>query len=212
MDWKDTFGGVGALWFHDGNHRRPHIKIPLSESHTGGFFNIKLVPPEMLTQACEELLHNNGFLVETLPRLVISSGLKSITMTNELTRLLSLKINRVVKHSFTELTTDQTENRAMILERSSLETDNPILVVQYAVIDFKAVRQTIRTIQSKDGIVMPFIITLANLSGQKEVDGNLIISLFDQPVPVWDKNCPLCTQGSEAIQPDGNWGRLNGQY
>lgn len=226
--WINIYKAKDALWIHDGNPKRPHAFLT-SGKHSNGFFNSRLVIPdemrlhfaavrllEMFTEQGGEILKIQGVvgpqtgatkLAELLKEeifLQVVFGFPDGSPIEECFWSSPAKCENDGKKSmiFNERDLDLLPGKSILLCEDVLTTGGSVILAATAVFDAA-------------GIVLPYVLTLVNRSGLKEIDGLKIIALIDYEMPMWEPDgCPLCEQGSEAIRPKGeeNWARLNATY
>ena len=221
--WMEIYKQKGALWFHDGNPKRPHALLT-SGNHSDGFFNSELVmeDPASLDGASSELvdlLLGQGFFRGMLnPNRVVGPAMGAITLAHDVARHMSLEYDYPCMRSYVEKETIGI-NTKMVFRRTSVQRGEKVLLVEDVLTTGDSVEMAAKAVVLAGGIVLPYVAVLVNRSGQKEVGGRKIVALIDQPMHNWDPVnnngiCPLCATGSEAIRPKNldNWARLNADY
>lgn len=209
--WANELTKMGALWIHDGNPKRPHVKLTSGKCSNGFFNGSKVIEnPCRLKEICTLILANNlnDLVQQGSKRImidrVVGSAFGAITMAHVMASLLKAKTG------FTE-DPDQKKER-MELKRFSV-VDEETLVVEDVVTTGDTTRKTIEALEEKGARVLPVIVALVNRSGMTNLDGRKIVAFIDHPMPMWEpEECPLCKQGSEPLRPKGNWDALNADY
>lgn len=215
--WISQYQEKGALWFHDGNPKRPHALLT-SGKHSDGFFNSELVMEDslLLDEACSdlvELLRQNGVDINNVDR-VVGPAMGAITLAHDISRHIGRERSRLCLRAYTEKEMAG-DRKIMVFKKTSICSGECILPVEDVLTTGGSVGLTATTVTEADGIVLPFVGVLVNRSGLTEADDKKIVALIDRPMPMWTPNeCPLCKKGSEAIRPKGteNWNRLNASY
>ncbi|KKK75465.1 hypothetical protein LCGC14_2873450 [marine sediment metagenome] len=204
--WIDQFTGLGALWIHDDNPKRPHTLLT-SGNHSGGFFNASRVieHPLLLAEACVDMVEKDNLIKEFFPDVVIGSALGAITIAHEIGRHLG------VRSGFTEPVVDGNEKR-MMLKRFNV-SGAEVLVVEDIITTGGTTKKTITSIKEQGGMVLPFVFALVNRSGNSKLGEKTISALIDYPMPIWKpSDCPLCKVGSQIVRPKDNWDLLTREY
>ncbi|MEK7551789.1 MAG: phosphoribosyltransferase family protein [Patescibacteria group bacterium] len=217
-DWARAYENKGALWFHDGIAKRPHALLT-SGKHSNGFFNSELVmeDPILLDKAARALLNlleQNGLRLFEVAR-VVGPAMGAITLAHDLARHISReRLSGLCLRAYTEKAAEG-ETKLMVFKKTTIRPLEKVLLVEDVLTTGGSVNLSATAVTDAGGIVLPFVAVLVNRSGLDEVDGKKIVALIDRPMPMWaPEECPLCTQGSEAIRPKGteNWARLNASY
>lgn len=215
--WIEQYKKMGALWIHDGNPKRPHALLT-SGNHSNGFFNSELVmeDPMILAMAVNDLLHKvleEGLFTSSINR-VVGPAMGAITLAHEAARQIADRFNAHCLRAYTEKVEDGGKKK-MVFGRTKIKEGERILLVEDVLTTGDSVIMASNAVSDAGGIVLPYIAVLVNRSGLTEVDGKRIVSLINEPMPMWTpEECPLCKDGSEAIRPKGadNWKRLNAKY
>ena len=214
MDWMDAFKKRGALWFHDGNPRRPHALLT-SGMHSGGFFNAGQVAesPHLLNKAAyalvQKLRAKYGLLTDTIQR-AVGPEMGAITLAHDVARHTN-------PHCLTSHASKAGEGdkKRFEFKRTSPRRHERVLLVEDVLTSGTSVRLLAAAVEDCGAEVGKYVCTLVNRSDQEVVDGRTVVSLIHRPTPSWSSTeCPLCTQGSIALRPKefDNWERLNATY
>jgi len=106
--------------------------------------------------------------------------------------------------------------KTMAFKRTNIRPGERILLVEDVLTTGGSVELTTQAVKEAGGIVLPFVVTLVNRSGNTQTNGGMeIVSLINRLMPTWDaEDCLLCKQGSKGIRPKGteNWALLNAEY
>ena len=215
--WIETYKKLGALWIHDGNPRRPHALLT-SGRHSSGYFNSSIITenPFIIGEACADLAEILSYEM-SLSSIdhVIGPALGAVVMSFCMAQRCQVHVACHCRASFTEKIASP-DGPKMVLRRSSLRPGDRILVVEDVLSTGGSVDRTIDAVVEAGGDVAPLVAVLVNRSGLGTVRGDRrIVSLIDEPMPLWLlEECPLCEQGSEALQPKDadHWARLNASY
>lgn len=218
--WTNKYREKGAFWLHDGNPKRPHALLTTSGKHSNGFFNSELVMENtfLLSEACSylvELLVEQGLKLEGIDR-VVGPAMGAITLAHGISYSIGCERGYACLRAYTEKhEVNHPGQVIMVFKRTAIHPLEQILLCEDVITTGDSVGLMVMAIASSGGVVLPFIATLVNRSGLKEINGKRIVALIDYPMPMWrPEECPLCQQGSEAIWPKDvkNWARLNASY
>ncbi|MFA6297389.1 MAG: phosphoribosyltransferase family protein [Candidatus Paceibacterota bacterium] len=216
--WIDIYQRKKALWVHDGNFHRPHALLA-SGKHSNGFFNSRLVIPDegLLRAAASDLLEKFDEHFE-ISFDVIHCVAGPQTGATKLADFLSQRIPVYTMEDCFFVSPAKNETggeKSMVFsdEEARLLPGRSVLLCEDVLTTGGSIDRTETAVIVAGGIVMPFILTLVNRSGLKEVSGKRIISLIDYHMPQWTPaECPLCKKGSKAIPAKDNWELLNAEY
>ena len=220
-DWIKAYEQKDGLWIHDGNPLRPHALLT-SGNHSNGFFNSRKIIPD------DELLQEAALnLVERLTHYVDHPGLRSIGMVvgpqTGATRLaelmaesLTIEIGKKVGHSSpAKFEVGGMKTMLVPLEDMTLLRGATVLLCEDVVSTGGSIMLTEQAVRDAGGNPLPFVCTLVNRSGERFVNGILVVALINKALPMWaPEECPLCPLGSEAIPAKDpvNWARLTAAY
>ena len=220
--WIEEYRGLGALWIHDGNPKRPHALLT-SGRHSSGYFNSSLVTenPYLIEDAVIDLMEAVGNEIDLVSNAyVVGPALGAVVMSHCIAHYIQSQVtiegrNSQCRSSFTEKI-ESADGPRMVLRRSSLKPGDRVLVVEDVFTTGGSVDRTIDAVTEAGGIAASVVAVLVNRSGLGTVrGGRKIVSLIDEPMPLWlPAECPLCKQGSEALLPKDtdHWARLNAAY
>lgn len=215
--WVEAYQGERAYWLHDGNPNRPHALLT-SGRHSNGFFNSReIIQYDELMRAAARDFH----------QLFIRAGgdLDDVdfvvgpqTGATRLAEVICEDFNKFTGGSCLWASPAKSEQdgvKSMIftpLERDRLD-DVKVLLVEDVMSTGGSVELVAEAVKAAGGELLPYVLVLVNRSGLQEVDGRKVVALIDEPMPMWaPAECPLCAQGSKAIRPKDNWGRLTADY
>ena len=210
-EWTEIYRDCQALWTHDGNPKRPHALLSGGE-HSGGIFNSELVMeyPGILDRAASDLIEKlcrAGFDIGT-PDRVIGPAMGAITLAHDVARHIGRGRDNPCLRAYAE----KQEDGSFAFNRTSIGENEILLSVEDVLTSGESVGRMLMAVPNKAN-VLGFIGLLVNRSGLVKFGGRKLVALIDHPMPNWPADeCPLCKQGSEAIRPKGNWGRLNADY
>jgi len=221
--WPIQFPKMGAIWEHDGNPLRPHVRFA-GGGHSNGFFNSEVVAENatILDAAAFDLVRELiriDFDLDSIDR-VVGSKMGAVFLAQGVARNVGHRRQRHCLRAYTELIRDQAGNKTMVFPRTSIRRGEKVLVVEDGVTTGGSLWLIDRAVKKSGGVVLPIALVMMNSSGRVELDGRRIISLVDNPLPHWDPNdpdegCPLCRAGSVALYPAQeieNWALLNAKY
>lgn len=214
--WIEEYKKRGALWFHDGNSKRPHALLT-SGKHSNGFFNSRIVISDepLLREAASDLVEMygrvDGFLEDV--RLVVGPQ----TGATKLAEFISDDGKKYLWLSnwVSPAKSGGGQDKRMVFDNYErfILRDTNVLLCEDVITTGESVELTAKAVIEAGGIIFPFVLALVNRSGLKEVDGRKIIALVDHPMPIWKPDeCPLCKEGSKPLRPKDNWELLNAEY
>jgi orotate phosphoribosyltransferase len=216
--WIDRYKEKGALWIHSGKKQDPHALLT-SGLHSSGYFNSRLVTEDsfLLREAAADLLENLELAGYKHQNIEVVAG--PATGATKLAEAIAVQISAWLRSdiSFISPTKQESElGRKMVLsdEDKQLVCDQVVLICEDVITTATSVMEVAKAVQSEGGLVIRAVVSLVNRSGLDELpNGYEIISLIDQPMPLWNpekRGCPLCAMGSKAISPKDNWALLTG--
>jgi len=214
--WVNQYRRRSALWFHDGNPKRPHALLT-SGKHSNGFFNSRLVIPDeaLLREAASDLLElffRQGGDISRIHGVVGPQ-----TGATKLAELLSYQVMAHTRDQCFWASPAKNEEgvvKSMVFSDEDLVKlkGRTILLCEDVVTTGASIDLAVTAVINAGGIVMPFVFTLINRSGKTEAIGGKIVALIEHPMPIWTpEECPLCPD-SEALRPKENWELLNARY
>lgn len=194
-----------AVWFHDSDPKKPHIRLSNREC-SNGYFNAREAlkfPPVCIIMA-QQMLKKLCFFPEV--EWVVGSACSGITISYEYARLVG------AKHGFAEK--DSLNPDRMIWKGLRIESHEKVLQVEDVVSTgdtFKKVRIAIQNEYPTDVSFLPVVACLVHRP-------KLLVSHYGYisvcPLverEVWAverKYCPLCERGSEPLDPKKDWQKL----
>jgi hypothetical protein len=217
-NWEEVFHSLKAYWIHDGDTRRPHIELA-TELHTDGYFDSRIIMPEteLLSEAAADLamsFENESALTPKVKAVV------AVDNTSE--RLLTLLAQKIGLHNkrecFYAIPTKRkiagTEYLDFSDEAQVKLAHRPVLICQDSLISGERLKALTTMLTDIEAEILPYVLVLANFTGEDEIQGKKIIALVDQPINLWQKGeCTLCWQKSLAItKVKENWDLLNAQF
>lgn len=216
--WIEIYQRCGTLWIHDNNPKRPHALLT-SGKHSNGFFNSGVVceNPILLDRAADELvtlMQKFGLHIDDVDR-VVGPAMGAVTLAFAVARHIGERRGRTCLCAYAEKSPD---GKTMLLSRSNLRLGEHVLCVEDVITTGESIGKTLLAVAQAGGEPLPFVGALVNRSSQTRVHNAhsvQIQALVSRAMPAWTaEECPLCSQGSEAIRPKGveNWLRLNAEY
>ncbi len=215
--WTKAYQKKDALWFHDGNPRRPHILLTMG-GHSNGFFNSR---PVIEDEAILQMAAEDSFeiMVQTGVNLKKIDGVvgpqKGATKFAEL-------LSKCVSHytgrpcfSVSPRKEGEGENRVMIFspEEARLVRGRTLWLCEDVTTTLTSVMLTKKAVADAGGNTFTKVSALVNRSGHSVIDGQTIFPLIYHPMTNWPAGeCELCALGSEAIRAKDNWARLVAEY
>jgi orotate phosphoribosyltransferase len=218
-EWLSVCKEKNAFWSHDGDPGHPHAELTGGQ-HTDVVFNARMLEyhPALLGDAAYDLL-----------LLFAKAGGKLYTIdgfigpqkgATELTHHLARAFHGLTRQQCFSTSPAKQNGRKNQRKKVFIIDDVDVRLFPRAIIlpcedvisTGGSIRAVIRAAKKAGAIVVPFILTLVNRSGKKEIEGRRIISLIDPtqcPMPKWSAlRCPRCKEGSRAIRPKNNWYKL----
>jgi orotate phosphoribosyltransferase len=207
----------GVFWYHDGNPKRPYVRLR-SGLISNGYFNGAVLGeyPVLLNTFAAELVgeyiaqRGTGRIVHR----VVGPAMGAITLAHAVAAkyFAEEKSAANIRMSFAEKDGDgfalkrskpQDGERVLLVE-DTVTTGGSVLKVRNAVLD--AAKVTIE----------PYLLALCNRSGSKTLDGMEIISLVDGDFKTWKEGENPFTGGPELVpvveNAKDNWGLLTQAY
>ena len=222
---------LGVFWYHDGNPKRPYVRLR-SGLISNGYFNGAVLSelPAHLDAFAEELVHQYLFRTgaaigvaapKTIANRIVGPAMGAITLAHAVAAKYYGAIRDcgfssssfVTRTSFAEKDGDDftfkrskpLQNERVLLVEDTITTGGSILKVRDAVL--KA---------APTAIIEPYLLSLCNRSGKDTLDGLEIVSLVDGDFKAWNEGENPFTGGEELV-PDvknakDNWGLLTQAY
>jgi len=226
-EWIEEYTKRGAFWMHDGNPKRPHVRLTKG-GHSNGFFNSELVmeDPTLLNEACEDLVElfiEAGYNPDMVDR-VVGPAMGAITLSNDIARNMSnqLSMKRMFRpclRSYAEKGVEAgvvSEGEVMVFKKTRVCENERVLLCEDVITTGGSLKLAADAVAKEGGIMPHVVLSLVNRSGKSHINGRRIISLVDKHMPVWKPGeCPLCEQGSLPLYPPKetkNWELLNADY
>ncbi|MFA7252614.1 MAG: phosphoribosyltransferase family protein [Candidatus Paceibacterota bacterium] len=225
--WPEQFKKMGAIWRHDGNHLKPHVKFSANGNHGGSYFNSRMVTKNatILNHAATELVGKLRFNHYD-PRNRI--GLDDVDLVVgpamgacSLVVCVALNITHWCGREDVEMVhvnigQYQAGRKSVIFDHPAIQPGKRVLIVDDGLTTGGTTRLIAKAIERAGGIVLPVMLVMINSCGEDVLDGRSIISLVKEELPTWAPvECPLCAAGSEALllsaQEAGNWALLTSQ-
>ena len=217
IDWLEMYKQRNALWRHDGNPKRPHVRLHAGD-HSNGFFNSEVVIENvhLANQACAELcleLVTAGLNCHLVDR-VVGPAMGAIDLATLLA--LNASVGRESSSCLRGYTEKDPPSKEMVFRKTLVRPGEKVLCVEDVITTGDSVSKTRAAIVKAGGVPFPFVATLVNRSGLQQIDESQIVALVNLPMENWaPADCPLCRQGSKALYPAKkveNWARLNADY
>lgn len=214
--WIQAYQDREALWFHDGNPRRPHALLSAGR-HSNGYFNSELIIQEsaLLDQAAADLLsllQKAGLNITYVER-VVGPAMGAITLAHDLARHIGYATQSACLRGYTIKAGEKGGETMAFDDRVQVQPGEKVLLAEDVVTTFRTVKLTAEVLIDKEAVPLPFVSALVNRSGETEVSQFKIVALIQKPMATWDAiDCPLCKEGSRAIRPKAreNWTQLVG--
>lgn len=222
--WVKEFEKLGAFWEHDGNPKRPYVRLA-SEKISNGFFNAGKVARHagVLHRATKVLisLHTEFIAAEmskcrllrrvhgtTQPYAVtVGPAMGGITLAHDL-----------AVHLHGETIVAEKSNDGFVFPREMPNSDTIIVLCEDTLTTGGSVLKVRDMIAQTypDVIIAPFVLAILNRSGKDIIDGLTIKSLIRKSFQVWDEGTnPFTQDGKELVPPvkaKTNWEALTRTY
>jgi orotate phosphoribosyltransferase len=216
--WIGEYEKRGALWIHDGNPKRPHVRLR-SGLHSNGFFNSRsiIADENLLWDGTFDLLEKFDFAGGEV--LLVEGVVGPQTGATKMAECLSKHIQGITKEPCFHASPakEEAEGKTIMafsqMERHLIPRAS-ILLCEDVITTAGSLERTTTAIEALGGTLYPYVLVLVNRSGMKEWKGRRIVSLIDRHLPQWIKDeCPLCRRGSAALpDPKDHWEELNAKY
>jgi orotate phosphoribosyltransferase len=214
--WIEEFEKLGAFWEHDGNPKRPYVRLA-SEKISNGFFNAGKVArhANVLHRAAKVLVNTHWeFMASERSRLglkpplvIIGPAMGGITLAHEIASFMHAETIVAEKSGDTfVLPREQpVDDSTIILCEDTLTTGGSVLKVRDMI-----------TRTYPNVAIAPFVLAVLNRSGKEIVDGLAIKSLIRKSFQVWEEGSnPFTPEGKELVPPVKaklNWEALTKAY
>jgi orotate phosphoribosyltransferase len=212
--WIKEYENRGALWIHNGDPARPHVRLT-SGLHTNGYFNSRIIISDtgLMRQIALELVRlffSRGMYRITPIHVVGPTSVRGIVeaVSDELKAYsIPSEWSLVAKSREEGSRRMDWENPESII--SSMET---ALIVDDIFTTGLSTALIAEAILSRGGKLSSVVLVLINRSSNKIFDERRILSLAEQYIPTWrPEECPLCEKGSRVIYPaKDHWDELIG--
>lgn len=201
---------AGALWNYPGQGAHAVLH---SGGHSDFFFDGGKVvsDPILLDQMCGNLAYqvSSGYDLSNL-KWVVGPAMGAIKIADGVARHLAYMLQLPIRSSYTE----KTDERMAFLKADAPKPGDVCLVVEDTLTTGDSSNMCAEQIIVRDATVLPVRLALVNRSGNGVLlpGGEKILSVLAYNPKSWAPDeCPLCRDGSEAInepKKQENWGRL----
>lgn len=220
--WLERFEAEkGVVWRHSGDARQPHPKLA-SGRHADTLFDVGpiMANPKLADSVAEALLDMFPWDPppnDKMKRYVVVGPAKGAT---KLAELLSQEGGGCFggEWFWASPTKNEEEGQKMMIfsPQELLRLPGSCVVPCEDVITTGGtVGRAAAAARQAGATILPFVLTLVNRSGRKEIDGREIVALVESPEETWAADeCPLCGWDSEAVDPniEENRKRLYASY
>lgn len=213
-EYLGLYAKRNALWMHNGNPLAPHAEID-SGQHTNGYFNSRriLTNPIWSDEAAADMvgyLRTYGLDLSLVNR-VVGPQFGAITFAHDVARHISHEVGKACLSGFTEKMSSE-KGSPMKLGSIEIEAGEHVLLIEDVLTTGGSVNRSAEPIIASGGIILPFVATVVNRSGQTHAHDRTIVSLVERHIENWPaEECPLCQGGSEVIRKPkdpANWAKL----
>ena len=214
--WERRFIELGAFWMHDGNPRRPYVRLT-SGLISNGYFNCGLLQSEhahVFRSACESLLYLVRARVrEVSPCRIIGAAEGGIALVNTLAAISGQKSAYARRAKKTDpLVFDGRflvffeEGERVLLAEDTVTTGKTLIELMQAT---TAANPTCR--------FAPFILAICNRSGKRLIETMRVFSLIERDMLAWKEGeNPFTPDGQELVPPvsagKANWKLFTQEY
>lgn len=227
--WLSTFKQRNALWLHDGNIKRPHVKLHAGD-HSGGYFDGTKVTnsPAVLSKAVADLYKLadiKNLVANTIGvgkvDCIVGSAMGAIPIAYALAEYMG------VEYAYTEKI-----DGTMKFGRHQLSPGDNVILVEDVITSGDTTFKTKLAVEEAEAHAFNCVLALANRSGLNSINfanpntppithgayfnSYEIFSLIDLDIETWNpEECPKCAGGSELIDKPKereNWARLTANY
>lgn len=208
----------GVFWIHDGNPKRPYVKLRTGDRMSNVYFNgskacevpyafdelVDEVVTEWQTRAEDE------FLVDR----VVGPAMGAIPLAYSTARSIGPIQESNPKFSYAEKDGDE-----FVFRRNPPQNGERILLVEDTITSGTSVlkvRDAILKV-APNAIIIPYVIALCNRSGKDEIEGLEVVSYIDGDFRDWaEGENPFTSDGKELVPAVGdakkNWDLLTKDY
>lgn len=222
---------LGVFWYHDGNPKRPYVRLR-SNALSNGYFNgaVLAESPAHLNTFVEELVHQylsrEGILLgiagpKTIANRVVGPAMGAITLAHAVAAQYYCDIRNcgfrdsssVTKTSFAEKDGDD-----FVFKRSKPLPGERILLVEDTVTTGGSVLKVRDAVlkAAPNAFIEPYLLCLCNRSGKDSLGGMEIVSLVDGDFKTWNEGENPFTGGPELVpvveNAKDNWNLLTQEY
>ena len=208
------FKRADAGWTHDGNPKSPHAVLH-SGKCSNGYFNCSRIfcYPNLCAILASQLVQKISFREIDW---VVSSSYAAITFGHEVAKVLGARFG------FTEK--DSEDPKKQIWKRFSIPKNSNVLQIEDLITTsdtFKEVRRAVTEGNPETINFLPFVgalihrpetLPMSYQIGKKKREIVHVEALIEKEI--WtaeQKDCHLCSAGSERLSPKSHWAELTGK-
>jgi adenine/guanine phosphoribosyltransferase-like PRPP-binding protein len=196
-DWTETYKEYGALWQMQ-DVREPHAATTTSNEHVSAYFLSENITarPSLVVEIVNTALLPHAGSEELVPDWVFTYAPYGLFVASACANTLGAQQGYVKPADNYTTTYD-------------VQPGDEVLVVSDDLYSGGSLKKTIGSMQQMGAVVLPYVFTLANLSGDSHLDGRKILAGAHIPVERYPgDDCAMCDGGSEPLAPRPNWERL----
>lgn len=212
------FESAGALWTYTPGSLGKHARLR-SGKHSGAFCNSRflIADEKLLQEAAFDLVSKLESETGSLDGFDGIVGPK--TGGTKLAELMAQEITEQRGRPCFSVATEKIMDGSTLVGMKLSEEDaskvngRTLVVCDDVFTTGGSIRFATEAVISAGAKTLPFYLVMVNRSGQKEGNGNTIITLVNHTLEAWEaKKCPLCEEGSEPLEdPKDNWKELTGR-
>lgn len=230
-DWRTTEADrrhelqeLGAFWYHDGNERRPYVRLR-SGLISNGYFNgaVLCERPLYLSEFVKDLVVvytklDSHWLSGSIQR-VVGPAMGAITLAHEVARCLEDVYRRGGYDDSVHMSFAEKEGDGFVFKRSKPVANERILLVEDTITTGGSVLKVCNAISetAPNAVRVPVLLALCNRSGSETLDGMQIASLVSGDFRTWKEGeNPFTPDGKEHVpvveNVKDNWNLLTRDY
>ena len=210
-----------AVWFHDGDPQKPHIKLN-EVLCTSAFFNCSraLQHPALCKLLASQLVRKLKPELEEMEikkvDMVICSSESAITLSYEVASILGA-VHSFVEKDLWPLPTD-INAKLMLWRKFPIPENFRILQIEDLIVTGWNINEIRRAVNQGNPFKVNFLPIVGTIfycppDIRRDYRGVKIVSLVKKEVwQGFSRDCPLCKKGSERVAPEDFWLKLTGEW
>jgi orotate phosphoribosyltransferase len=212
--WREFLIRLNAYWLHDGNPKRPYVR--LTSGKISNFYlncTALVMRPKLLRGAAADLIAlqvKAGLSYQT--HAVVGPAMGAITLAYELADATG---DAVAMYTIKQADGTMALDPRFTIDPGIVQID----MAEDVITTFGSTQKSIDAVRAAASreITIACVCAVANRLGKREVNGLPIISLIEaNEAQVWNEGeNPFTPRGRELVEPlkaKGNWAALNAAY